>query len=206
MSMHLDPATLMATFAAARTGSNDALGHLLQSHWDYLYSIASKLLPQTIQSRVGADDLVQHALSKAFCSFDTFRGETAEQCRDWLDSILRHKVNDAIRRATQPKRDVANELPWNGNCSGPDPLEELAAAAETPLEMLTRQEELADLRRAVAALPALLREVVWLRVVEELSHAEIAWRLGRTPNAVMLLYRRAVGMLRQRMIAVAMAG
>jgi RNA polymerase sigma-70 factor (ECF subfamily) len=199
MSQHLDPISWTATLAAARAGSRDALGRLLQYYWRYLVCIAQRKRPDALMARLGADDLVQQVMHKAIRSFHSFRGETPEEWRDWLRSILCNKVQDAIRRATRRRRSITCEVPGNGNGSGPDLLEELSAAAQTPEELLVRQEEVAALGQAVAELPALQQEVIWLRFVEGLPHIEIARRHGRSVNAVQLLYQRTVDRMRRRL-------
>jgi RNA polymerase sigma factor (sigma-70 family) len=87
----------------------------------------------------------------------------------------------------------------DGNGSGPDFLEKFAADIETPPEMLMRQEILDRVGQAVAALPALYRHVVWLRASADLSCTEIGQHLGRSANAVEMLYRRALQRIRWRL-------
>ena len=53
---------------------------------------------------------------------------------------------------------------------------------------------------AIESLPADYREVVVLRNLQGLSHAEVAVRLNRTESAVRMLWLRALKQLRQQVM------
>jgi RNA polymerase sigma-70 factor (ECF subfamily) len=65
-------------------------------------------------------------------------------------------------------------------------IEQLPVVEERPhvADLLTREHEIAILHEAIAALPARCREILRLRRFEELSHREIASRLGISVNTV----------------------
>ncbi len=195
MSRQLYLDSLARALAEARAGSADALNRLFQDTRGYLMSIVARKEQEVRRFRLDPEDLVQDTLLKASCSIGSFRGETPQELLGWLGATCRHVITDTVRRAMSQMRFPAREVQDNGVGTGPDLLEELPAAATTPEDLLARHEELATLLQAVAQLPALLREVVWLRFVEDLSHAEIGRYLGRSENAVPKLCRRALVLL-----------
>ena len=67
----------------------------------------------------------------------------------------------------------------------------------------TGRERFADLRTALAALPAEQRDVIVLRFLVGLSPGEIAERMGRSEDAVHGLQHRGRRRLRSEMLALA---
>jgi RNA polymerase sigma factor (sigma-70 family) len=83
--------------------------------------------------------------------------------------------------------------------AGHSALEPLApATADAGTELAARQEKEA-LAAAIAALPAGCRNVLVLRHTEELSHAEIAERLGLARSSVEKHLARALRLLREEL-------
>ena len=62
-----------------------------------------------------------------------------------------------------------------------------------------RRERAVLLANVLSELPADYREVLVLRELEGKSLAEVAERMGRSPNAVQKLWARALVLLRRRM-------
>jgi RNA polymerase sigma-70 factor (ECF subfamily) len=72
----------------------------------------------------------------------------------------------------------------------------VSAPHTSPSQHAARRERALRLAAAVAALPALYREVVALRHREGLSFPEVARRLGRTEDSVKNMWVRALRRLR----------
>lgn len=163
--------------AAYRAGDERAAAELVRRHaWAtgrFLYS--SGAAPDEI------DDLVQEALFRALRRLDTWRGEAS--FRSWLFTIAGNVLRDEVRRR-KGRRMLSIEdrdLPDRA-----DPHADYAAV-ET--------EE--ALRRGIAALPRLQREVFLLRTQEGAGYAEIAAALGTTPGAARVHYHHAVKRLKE---------
>jgi RNA polymerase sigma factor (sigma-70 family) len=58
-----------------------------------------------------------------------------------------------------------------------------------------RAEKVELVRRAIARLPTASRKVVLLRYRDRLKFSEIATKLGRSPDAVRMLWHRAIDRL-----------
>lgn len=74
------------------TASNDKW---LEEHWDALYRYALT----RIRDEALAEDLVQETLLAAFKNHDQFEQRSAP--KTWLIGILKHKIIDAIRKASR---------------------------------------------------------------------------------------------------------
>ncbi|MBY0461208.1 MAG: sigma-70 family RNA polymerase sigma factor [Gemmataceae bacterium] len=184
--MHSPPAGRDEVFAQAR---------------DYLLVLARIGLDPRLRSKVDEADVVQQTLLEAHRDWDQFRGQTAAERFAWLRQILARNLANLLRDYTRNKRDVNRE-------HRPDPAAESSAARldgwlaveqTTPGTAADRNEQLARVALALAALPEGQREAVLLRYWHSRSVAEIADHLGATPAAVTGLLFRGLKALRARL-------
>lgn len=139
-----------------------------------------------------AEDLTQDVFLQVHRALDTY--DPARPLRPWLFAIAVNRVRDHWRsRAHQHGQ---KDLPLETEGSEAFAMEADDAAPELPLERL---EDAARVREVVAALPETLREVIALRVFEELSFDDIASAVGSNPVAVRKRYSRALAELRTRL-------
>jgi RNA polymerase sigma-70 factor, ECF subfamily len=144
----------------ARGGSAEAIGQLMQFSRQYLLVIANAELPDQLQAKGGASDVVQEAQLDAIRTFDGFRGHTAAELLAWLREILLHDMQDFTRRFTGvAKRQVAREVPLNEMDSGWGIANELPANESSPSGPLHRQELEVKIEAAVMQLPEDYRQV-----------------------------------------------
>jgi RNA polymerase sigma-70 factor (ECF subfamily) len=138
---------------------------------DPLYATALRLT----RNRADAEDLVQDTIVKALRFEDRF--ERGTNLKAWLYTILhntwRNRRRDAAREPVEADSDRVEQAAQG------------AGDAETPEAVLLRDTLDADLQAALDALPAVFREAVWLRDVEEFSYAEIAAMLDVPIGTVM---------------------
>ena len=127
---------------------------------------------------VEAEDLLQEVWWKAATCADT--RAAGAPLRAWLVAVTINVGRDHLRRARRRRLLMAF---WGGG-------ESPATAPATPSHEGTR------LWRAVGALPPLQRDVLILRVIEELSIAETAAVLGRAEGTVKASLHRALTRLR----------
>ena len=96
--------------AAARDGSRDALGCVLEACRRYLLYVAQRELNGDLQAKGGASDLVQDTFLEAQCAFDRFHGHSETELRAWLRQLLHHRGAKFRRRyQTTQKRRLARD-------------------------------------------------------------------------------------------------
>lgn len=115
-----------------------------------------------------AEDLTQEIFLKVFTALNAF--DRRANFQTWLVSVGRNLCIDHYRRMRKERKtidrgvDVAEVRPA---AAGPDPLARLQRADRREL-----------LRRAMLRTPAVLREAVLLRDLQEMAYDEIARRLA----------------------------
>lgn len=185
---------------AARAGSPEAMGQLLEMCRAYLLGIANRELESQLQAKAGASDLVQDAFLEAQRIFSRFQGGSADELLAWLRAILLNKVSDFTRqyRGTEMRqidREVALD-PGNAD-SAVNVLP--AADTPTPSSVVARDEQAELLQRALTRLPENYRQILVWRQWEDLTFEEIARRLERTPEAARKLWLRALERLQEEL-------
>jgi RNA polymerase sigma factor (sigma-70 family) len=176
-----DPTFATALAAAAGPGPerSAAFEHLLRP---LLFPVRRYL-----HAQVGgaADDLVDEVLLSVFEHVGRFEGSEA-QFRSWVFTIAHHRVVDHHRRRRET-------LPL-------DRVDAWRAPDNTETEALARVGA-TELRGMLDRLAPTQREVLLLRIVDDLSIEETAQRLGRSPGAVKALQHRAIEAVRLRIQA-----
>lgn len=188
-----------ALLAGLRAGEPAALQRLAEEWAPRLYRYAVRLGADP----EGARDLVQEVLVRALRSFRS--GRVPHRLGPWLYTILTNLLRDEARSAYRQRVDLAGSAlegpaPWSPAL--PAPAETAAGTlGADPAEVVARRDEGADqarrLRAALMALPLPWRQVVVLRVLEELPVAEVAAVLGVAEGTVKSRLHRALKALRQ---------
>ena len=160
----------------------------VDEHGDYLYAYALARVgrPET------AEDLVQDTLLAALQAVDRFGGRASE--RTWLISILKNKLIDRLRRhRPQVASDLAAADDWlDGRY---DRTGHWKAApgrwGADPAELLARREFWDAFEKCRARLPERLREVLSLRLLDDLPAEEVCRALDITATNLWTLLHRA---------------
>src|SRR5581483_9500690 len=106
------PANELETWIeAARGGSAEALGRVLQACRPYLLAIAERELPAELRAKCGASDLVQDAFLKVNDEFQRFVGTRQDEVLAWLRRVLlNHLANVREHYQSTRKRQVGREV------------------------------------------------------------------------------------------------
>ena len=136
-----------------------------------------------------ADDAVQEAYLRAFRFFESLRGENA---RPWLLGIVRNACYDWMRQ----NRQLADQLEFDELRDS-----EVAAPASPdagdPARQWEQRAQGERINAAIDALPAVYREVIVLRELEEMRYEDIARIAGVPLGTVMSRLSRARALLRE---------
>jgi RNA polymerase sigma-70 factor (ECF subfamily) len=187
-----------ALLAAARAGSREARGQVMEAFRPYLLLVAHQELSSRVQCKEGPSDLVQKTFEEADHDFGRFHGTTAEELLAWLRRLLLHNIADCSRRWDAGKRGLDREVPLDAGSSRRR-VPELCANTPSPSDQVIANEETERLAAALKQLPDNYRQILLLRHQEQLSFKEIGQRLARTPNAARMLWLRAVERLKEEL-------
>jgi RNA polymerase sigma-70 factor (ECF subfamily) len=131
-----------------------------------------------------ADELLQETYKRALAAKRKPAAADADAIRPWMFTIMRNIWQNERRRVSR-----ALETPYEDS---------LAVASGDNAELaLTRKLLVSEVRAAVDSLPALWREIIVMRDMEELSYAQIAAVLECPVGTVMSRLSRAREALRQ---------
>ena len=166
-----------AMLAAAASGELEAVRGLLDLCGPVIYGF--------IYARVGgrasvAEDLTQETFVEAVRSAHTFRGDA--QVRTWMCTIARRRI--ARYFEAERKEEVARAGLVAIGSSETDPVEQ-------------RDEVI----RALGRLPAIHRQALVMKYLEDMSVDDVAREIGRTPIQTQSLLQRARGNLRRELEA-----
>ncbi len=179
-------------FAAARSGSNAALGSLLEQCQNYRLLVAHRELGGALRGKAGASDIVQETFLEAQRDFGGFDGASHAEFRRWLRKLmLNNLANFARRYRGTTKRDIRRETALNGAADSANPFL-LRAPGPSPSMAMMADEEQERVLAALAQLPEHYRRAIELRHRDGLGYAEIGAELRRTPEAARKLWARAV--------------
>lgn len=171
----------------ALAGDAEAFGEIVRRWERPIFALSFGMLGSTEDAR----DATQETFLAAFRNLRGFRGEA--RVSSWLHRIA---VNQCItrQRRARVRAETALEDEAERNAS------ELATPAHvSPARVAERGERTEAVRRAVAALPTELREVVVMKEFEELTFQEIADALKIPLSTVKSRLYTALRQLRLRL-------
>ncbi|MGB7220022.1 MAG: sigma-70 family RNA polymerase sigma factor [Vicinamibacterales bacterium] len=150
----------------------EALGYV-----DSLYRTALRLT----RRQADADDLVQETYLKAFRAADRFAPGT--NLRAWLFTILHNTARNRLRDRARDQVTIDSEIVERAAEAAAPGL--WAGPLPTPESLMLDGTLMPELEAAIASLPDVFRQAIWLRDVEEFSYAEIAEMLAVPIGTVM---------------------
>ena len=163
-------------------GERELFHDLIRPYEKSLYYAAFSLL----RNPADAEDAVQDAIVKAYKALPAFRGEA--KFSTWLATITLNEARGRLRHDRVLEFTSIDETPEQDEEFTPAVI---ADWREVPSEALERKEVRDLIQEALAALPAIYREVFVLRDVQELSIAEAAISLGIAEGLVKVRLLRA---------------
>lgn len=151
---------------AAAGGDREAFDELVRRYQGAIVSLIRSLTG----GGADAEDLAQEVFVRAWRSLAGFRGDSA--FRTWLHRIAVNVVRSHQGRMSRLRRWLQPAA--SGDADMTDPIEAAADASNIESDVMRRD----AIDRALAAIPAEMREAVVLRDVQGLDYREIAEALG----------------------------
>ena len=180
--------------ARLQAGDGEAFERLVREHARALLRVARRFM----RTEEDARDALQDAFVSVFRSIRRF--EANARLSTWLQRVV---INACLMRLRsqrrRPEEDIEQHLPrfLEDGHQVESPLS-WRESAETAMQRM----ELCELvRSAIEQLPAIYRQVLLLRDIEELSTDDAAELLGITPNAVKIRLHRGRQALRSLLLA-----
>jgi RNA polymerase sigma-70 factor (ECF subfamily) len=149
-----------------------------------------------VKNEAEAEDGAQEAVISAYRHLASFRAEA--KFSTWLTTIAINEGRKRLRRAKGAAEDSIEEQ--GEKREGDYTPAALTDWREIPLEALERKELREALRKAVAELPDIYRQVFTLRDLEELDIEETAQALGINAGTVKVRLHRARIMLQKQLV------
>jgi RNA polymerase sigma-70 factor (ECF subfamily) len=168
----------------------------------WLQLLARMEIDSRFQGKFSASDAVQQTLLEAWKGWERFRGSQEPQRLAWLRQILAHQLAQLTRHyAGTQKRDMSREISLQQSLANSAHRLEamLPTDATSPSVQAMRREDQLRLAEVLESLPADYRQVIVLRHLQDLSHADIAHCMGRSEGAVRMLWVRALAALRKQL-------
>jgi RNA polymerase sigma-70 factor (ECF subfamily) len=194
-------------------GDSNPLASDLPDVWDRLIAAvgpASILvtidarLGDALRGRVTAEDVWQETLLHAWRDRARCEWRGLASFRRWLLQVAENRIRDLRDALAADKRgagrvELSLECDRDGPCRGSDYAGPVRTT--TPSRAAIDRERAAAMAEALAALPDELRDVVQLRLFEDLDTAEIAARLQLGVSAVQHRFRKGVLLYYRRLRA-----
>jgi RNA polymerase sigma-70 factor, ECF subfamily len=196
--------TVSELIRRVRAGEQGAREQLFNRYDAYLHVLARAQLGRHLRGKCDSADVVQETLLEAHRDFASFQGGTEPELLAWLRRILSHNLFNEARRFAAQQRDTSREISIDQVRAGVEHssvalARGLAADTPTPSQVASQRESAVRLADALAKLPDDYRDVLMLRIFEELPAEEVAQRMNRTAGAVRMLQMRALQALREVM-------
>ena len=181
-----------ALIESLRRCEPDSFTRLFEAFSDRIYRLAVRFLNDPAE----AEEIVQDTFLTICEKIDSFEGRS--KLGTW---IYRIAANHALMRLRSRKRvgpSLDDESSDDDEAIMPGLLNDWSQAPES---ITANAESIAEMERAIAALPDALRTAFILRDLEELSTEEAAETLGISPGALKVRLHRARLLLREKLSA-----
>lgn len=172
----------------------------LMQYQPWLRLLARHEVHQRFARKFDPSDVVQQTMLAAWQGWDRLEADDDRGRLAWLREILAHQLARHVRHFQGvQKRDIRREVSFQ------DDLDRSAARLEnlipgrdpSPSAVAMVSERTRLLAQVLEELPEDYREVIMLRNLEDLPHAEVAVRMGRSEAAVRMLWLRALAALNE---------
>jgi len=198
-----DPSSSVADLIdESRRGNADARDKLIYRYRPWLLMLVRMQGYDGLQHKFDASDVVQQAMLEAVRDLPQFQGSTEAEFAAWLRQILAHTLGHEVRRfRSTDKRDVSREVSIDQSLeqSSMRLRQMLTDDASSPSHQAARAEQEVFLAEVMERLPDDYRQIIVLRNLAGVSHAEAARRMNRDEGAVRMLWVRALARLKKEL-------
>lgn len=167
-----------------KNAPEEVFEQIYRDHYKRIYAFLYKLC----RNSETAEDLTQETFYQAYISLGRFDGSC--ELLTWLISIAKNLFFKYLRSTKNDSMTIDLYI---------TDLE--APLSDEPGYRLIREVEIADVRRAIDAMPKKYSEVLVLRIYAELPYEEIARKLGISVNSAKVIFHRAKNFVKKALLA-----
>jgi len=179
-----------AIIARIARGEEAAFGALYDRLSGPLYSLAYKMLGDASEAQDALQDVCLQLWRRA-ASYDP----TKSSVFSWAVLITRGRVIDRLRSRSRRLRIIAGST--DDETSPSEPVD--ASTSATGAETVASHEQATRVRQVLANLPADQRAAIELAFFTDLTHQQVAERLGEPLGTIKARIRRGMLKLRERL-------
>ena len=197
MNAVTDSAETVGLLQQIEIGEAEAFDALMRRHLpDIKRSVQRRLKPQ-MRPRVDPSDVIQETQHEVFSRMDDFLKRRPMSFRLWLLRTAHERLLDTERTHLRAaKRTADREVPLP-DASSMQLAARFCQGSHSPSNEASRRELAAKVRRSLARMSELDREVLMLRCFEGLSNMETASLLEVNPETTKKRFARALLRLQQ---------
>ncbi len=170
----------------AQEGDREASEELISRYQPRLEFFINSRINSKLKPKVEPEDANQEAWLQAFKSLHNFTYQGKNSFFNWLCGISENVIRNKIR-GLKPTVSIDP-----GSADGMKLGEILEYKALSPHRIFRRKERVLRFKDALSKLPEDYREIIILKLIQQLSSKEIAERLDRSVDAVYMLSFRAI--------------
>lgn len=172
---------------------------MIEAHRTYLNIIAAELLRPDIRSKLSPSDLVQESMIVAYRKFESYRGKSLGELRNWLEGILRRKYCVVMKKYYRTEKSSIYREKSIETLKDASKNWDLPARGEETAASVAEYAEIRELVYAeINRLSADERTVIELKLQHQLTIAEIARRLDISTDCAHKRYQRTIKKLYDR--------
>ena len=171
-----------------KEGDDASFGILLDKH----RSPVVHFLFRMVQNQAVAEELAQEVFLRVYRSRGAY--EPTAKFTTWLFRIATHLALNALRDGKNERSQERLD-----DDTGDMPVRQVSDRKPSVEQSMVHQARMAEIRRAIAALPEKQRAAVLMHKYEEMEYSQIARVLGCSDSAVKSLLFRAYETLRARL-------
>ncbi|MDD5749330.1 MAG: sigma-70 family RNA polymerase sigma factor [Patescibacteria group bacterium] len=165
---------------ACQTGQNEAFGQIYDLYFEKIY----RFIYYKVSHRESAEDLTSLTFTKALQNLKKFNTDQG-LFSAWLYKIARNSIIDHYR-SNAPVYDLEASYGLH--------------LEENIEEHMDQQQELASIKEKLELLSPEQKEIVVMRVWNELSYKEISQTIGKSENNCKVIFSRALKQLKSSLV------
>jgi len=158
-----------------------------------MLTVIASAMSQQVRSHCSPEDIWQETLAMAWRDRAQHQWSDSTAFRAWVFEIARNRIRGIARSLSSQKRGEGRRtqrLAATANGSSGGAIEAQRSDSVTPSRIVARSEKQAAVEQALAHIPAEVREIVLLHLVEEMTMKVIAHRLGIGVSAAWRRFRK----------------